>query len=148
MRSNARGLSWGVLLGLIGMTFVTPAVQAQEEDREQPAGVVAPRLEVGGTAPYPEGATGDASVVLKVLVSETGNVREITVTEGAAPFSEAATKAASDFRFRPATVDGEPRAAYVMLRIEFTGPVLEPVAPPVAAAAGSGGAAQNVEPAP
>lgn len=144
MRLSALWLSWVVLAGMARMTLVTTA-QAQEENRTEPADVVAPRLEVGGTAPYPEGGAGDASVVLKVLVSETGSVEKVTVTSGDPPFSEAAAQAASTFRFSPATVEGEPRAAYVMLRIEFTAPVEEPIAPPAPAKAGEGGGAQNPE---
>jgi len=97
--------------------------------RAETPSVVPPRLEAGGTAPYPEGADGDAVVVLKLLVSATGEVTEVVIVEGQPPFAAAAEAAARGFRFAPATVEGAARAAYVQFRVEFTAPVLEPNPP-------------------
>lgn len=106
----------------------------------EPPVVVPPSLEWGGTAPYPDGAAGDAVVVLKLLVNAEGAVDGVTVLEGTSPFAEVAVAAARDFRFAPATVDGAPRGAYVQFRVEFTAPVEEPAPPaaPVPAAANRG----------
>jgi len=131
--------SWlwtGLLAGLLAWSEGAHAAD--------PPVVVAPRLEAGGTAPYPEGAAGDAVVLLKLLVSEQGTVGEVTVLEGGEPFAGVAVEAAWGFRFAAATVDGVARAAYVQFRVEFTAPVLEPepaTAVTPATAAGAAGPA-------
>src|SRR5690606_33516863 len=81
------------------------------------------------TAPYPEGATGDASVMLAVTVGEDGAVREAAVEQGDEPFASAAREAARDFRFAPATRDGVPVAAKIRVEILFRPPVVEAIEP-------------------
>lgn len=117
---------------LLALTLGGPAHAAE------PPVIVPPVLESGGTAPYPEEATGDAVVVLELLVTEAGTVSEVVVLDGDAPFTEVAREAARGFRFAPATVDGAPRAAYVQFRVEFTAPFEEQVRAPDPVDAGSG----------
>jgi len=139
----ARGLlARKVLVWTLLIFLFAPAAAAQEPV------VVPPELRAGGTAPYPEGQTADAVVVLKLLVSATGEVSEVAVLRGEEPFATVAQKAARTFVFSPATVDGAARAAYVQFRVEFTAPSEEPVSalPPKKIVAVAG--APSGEPAP
>lgn len=84
--------------------------------------------------PYPEGATGNAVIVLTLVVSREGDVREATPVEPAAePFASRAREAALGFRFTPAKRAGAAVAAKVRIELVFTeppppAPVPEPAA--------------------
>jgi hypothetical protein len=92
--------------------------------------VVAPSPITSVEAPYPEGAQGDAVVVLELVIAEDGSVANAAVREGDAPFADAARLAAESFRFTPATRSGIPIRAKILLRIAFREPVAE-TPPPV-----------------
>src|SRR3954470_22508635 len=92
-----------------------PAVSAR---KSVGATIVPPQLESEATAPYPAGASGDAVVVVTVTVNADGSVRSVSA-EPNEPFSSAATTAAKDFHFTPATRDGKPVAAVIRLEISF-----------------------------
>jgi hypothetical protein len=124
-RLQTRPSTWLALLFALALAGNAAGAETAE--------IIAPRLETGGSAPYPDGADGDAVVVLKLLVSDTGTVTEVAIVEGQPPFAEVARAAAWGFRFSPATVDGAARAAYVQFRVEFTAPSEEPAPGPVAA---------------
>lgn len=74
---------------------------------------------------YPEAARRlrlEASVLLQVLVREDGTVGEVTVLRCTRPrvgFEEAALEAVRQWRFRPATVGGQPVAATVTVKVDF-----------------------------
>lgn len=82
---------------------------------------------------YPEGATGEARVVLTLVVAPDGSVRSATAETELAPFSEAAVAAALGFRFQPALRDGVAVAAKIRFEVRFTPPVIEAPAEPDAA---------------
>ncbi|HEU5076311.1 MAG TPA: TonB family protein, partial [Polyangiaceae bacterium] len=84
--------------------------------------VLAPTVAERREVPYPADATGDASVVLEVLVSADGTVSDVTVVEGALPFSEQARLAVLAWRFAPAERAGSPVAARIRVRIDFRDP--------------------------
>jgi TonB family protein len=88
--------------------------------------LVPPRLTESVTVPYPEGATGNAMVTLKVVVNRDGTVRSVEATHGDEPFASAAVAAARNFRFEPATRDGQPVAATIRFAVEFTAPAPVP----------------------
>ena len=69
------------------------------------------------TVPYPEGARGDAVVVLEILVDEEGRVSESRVIAGAEPFLTAAK--AARLAFDPATRNGKPMRARLRIEIPF-----------------------------
>lgn len=95
--------------------------------------MTAPRFLEGPTPEYPEDGQGDTVVVLRLLVSVSGSVEKAEVVEGAPPFDAVAQQAALASRFEPASQGGTARAAYVLVRVEFTAPKEEP--PPPSAAA-------------
>jgi hypothetical protein len=69
--------------------------------------------------PYPEGADGDAAVVLELVVERNGSVSSATVVEGAEPFAEQARTAALSWRFAPAHRGDTPVAARIRARVAF-----------------------------
>ncbi|WP_437309448.1 TonB-dependent receptor domain-containing protein [Sorangium sp. So ce388] len=100
---------------------------------EAASSVVPPRLLSTPEAPYPPGATGDASVVLIVTVDIHGAVREAAPIEQNEPFVSAAVRAALASRFEPARRNGAAVAAKIRMQVDFTAP-REAAAPPVGAA--------------
>jgi hypothetical protein len=99
--------------------------------------VVPPRLLAPVQAPYPEGAEGDAFVVVAVTVGVDGYVQSARIIEGAEPFAARALESIGAARFVPATRAGRPIAATVRFRIDFAKvapPPPEPAPPPPMAA--------------
>ncbi len=109
-----------------------------------PPVIVPPRPVTPIHADYPQGATGDAVVVLVITVASDGSVRGARVVDGAEPFASAAIAASAGWRFEPATRDDKPFAAAIRAEIRFSAPApqaVEPAAPekppPVPAAPGA-----------
>jgi len=96
-----------------------------------------PRLVRFVEAPFPESekATGrGATVVLELALSASGTVDRAVVVESAGvAFDAAAVKAAGEFLFEPAEVDGKPAAIRLLYRYEF---VLRAEVPTTAVLAG------------
>ena len=81
-----------------------------------------PRMSVPPSVPYPQGAQGEATVVLVVTVGADGSVRSAAPVEPNEPFSGDAARAALDWRFEPATRDGRPVAARIKVEVVFRPP--------------------------
>ncbi|WP_129346603.1 TonB-dependent receptor plug domain-containing protein [Sorangium cellulosum] len=79
--------------------------------------------------PYPPGATGDATVVLRIVVRADGTVGEAEAVAGVEPFAGAAVQAAPSWQFEPARRDGRPVAARILLRVAFRAPAPGPRPP-------------------
>jgi TonB family protein len=90
--------------------------------------LTAPVAQSSTAVAYPEGAQGDAEVVLELVVEANGSVSSATVVEGAAPFAEPARAAALTWRFAPAERDGTPVAARIRARVVFQQEAAEPAA--------------------
>jgi TonB family protein len=101
-------------------------LSARAGGAQPPAGSVAPQLRGDAEVLYPEGASGDAVVVIEVLVDAGGGVTQVSVVSGTEPFASAATRAAGRWRFEPATKDGRPVAARLRLELSFREPPPEP----------------------
>src|SRR6478736_4160022 len=78
------------------------------------AGIVAPSRIDEEPMPYPDGATGDAVVVLELEIERDGRVGSASVQEGQPPFAEAARRSAITWRFTPATRNGLPIRARIL----------------------------------
>lgn len=103
-----------------------------------PPEIVPPRAEVTEAPYYPEGARGDAVVVIELTVRRDGGVEKLAVVSGEEPFAAAALEAAAKFRFTPATRDGAPVAVRIRWELRFHEPkpeVVEPEASPFVPAA-------------
>lgn len=102
--------------------------------------VTPPRVLSDTSVSYPEGATGDASVELELLIDRQGAVQGARARSGEPPFAGAAERAALSWRFEPAQRGIEPVAARIRFRIEFRQERLPEVAAPPAHAATPGAA--------
>ncbi len=96
---------------------------------QEPAPVVPPKLLSEASVAYPEGATGDATVLLVLTVGADGSVQSAVPTEPNAPFSSRAADAALAWRFDPATRGGKPVASKIRIEIVFHAPVVIPAEP-------------------
>src|SRR6185436_7108514 len=96
-----------------------------------------PRLGATVEIPYPATGTGDAVVLLTLTVNADGSVRSASATQGREPFASAAVRAASGFRFEPATRDGRPVAATIRFELTFRAPLPEPLPSPAGASPGN-----------
>ncbi len=89
------------------------------------------------TARYPDGAEGDASVIVKLVVEKDGTVASADVVLGKEPFASAAAAAARSFKFVPARRDGAPIRAAIRVEVTFTAPVPVPAPDTAPGQAGS-----------
>ncbi|HWA71962.1 MAG TPA: TonB-dependent receptor [Polyangiaceae bacterium] len=121
-----------MILGFLAGTWCAlhaAAARAEPGDRAAesaptPSQVAAPEL----TPPrvlsdtrvaYPEGATGNAEVVLELVIDRDGAVKQARPASGDEPFSSAALAAAHGFRFEPARRGDRPVSARVRLLVTF-----------------------------
>jgi hypothetical protein len=68
----------------------------------QAAQQVTPPRAVETPVSYPEGAQGDARVVLELTIAADGSIQQARAVEGPAPFADAAADSARNWRFTPA----------------------------------------------
>jgi TonB family protein len=127
--------SWGALIaaGAFAMMATAEPAYAQQPVPPPRHALEPPKLHGEATAPYPEGATGDTIVTLRLTVEADGSVSEAIVDEGGEPFAAAALTAANRWRFDPATRDGVPVRARIRVEIAFHPPEIvedAPVTPP------------------
>ncbi|HMI85391.1 MAG TPA: energy transducer TonB [Polyangiaceae bacterium] len=81
-----------------------------------------PSLAAPAEVPYPEGAHGDAIVVLMLTVGRDGAVAEVRAIEGDEPFASSATAAAGAWKFEPAQRRGQAVAARIRFEVQFHEP--------------------------
>lgn len=81
---------------------------------------------------YPEGATGNHTVVLELVIDKAGAVVNVRVVEGEPPFADAAAHAARAWRFAPARRNGEAVAARIRFAVDFAATVPQPATEPPA----------------
>ncbi|HVJ90451.1 MAG TPA: energy transducer TonB [Labilithrix sp.] len=121
-----------LLAGAI-VCMTTTIAAAQPRGPLPPAGgtapsataVVLPRLLSDTEIPYPEGATGDATITLVMVVGADGAVQSASVSPDSPsleqPFASAAIAGAQAWRFEPATRNGTAIAAKIKVAITFRG---------------------------
>ena len=93
------------------------------------SGAVPPHLLSSAIVDYPANASGDAVVVLTLLIDQTGAVVSAVSTSGDEPFVTAAIDAAKTWKFQPATRDGKPINAKIRFQVSFKAPVTTPAPP-------------------
>ena len=101
-----------------------------------PSGTVTrpPRLKRAVEAEYPPQAreAGIAgSVLLSIVIGETGAVQQVSVLDGGShpDFAPAALHAAAQLEFEPAEIDGKPAAVEISYRFDFAFQPAAPAAP-------------------
>ena len=145
---------WGKffwLITLVGLLLLSPGLAAEEEPadeepmqeeeplqeetveeepQERPARgqVVPPELIEDTRAEYTEEAVEariEGDVILELVITASGEVRDAEVVQGLGyGLDEAAMEAARQFRFRPATVDGQAVPVALNFSIRFSLPIL------------------------
>jgi hypothetical protein len=88
-----------------------------------PGAVIAPKLLSNLEVRYPDGAKGDATVVLTLTINKDGQVSQAVPAEISEPFSSQAVGVALGWRFTPATRAGAPVAAKIKVEVVFREPV-------------------------
>jgi hypothetical protein len=106
-----------------------PDMPAPASPPEPPA-ITPPKLISEAIFPYPEGASGDATVILTLTINADGTVRAAAVDEDHEPFSSRAIATALEFRFEAATRSGEPIAAKIRFEVKYHAPESEKPAAP------------------
>jgi TonB family protein len=113
-------MRFGAIASLAFALVVSVPAFAQPAPTPTPLeGVLAPKLISDSTVSYPEGAKGDARVVLTITVGVDGVVRDVAAAERNEPFSTLAEAAAVQWRFEPATRAGKPIAAKIRMEVLF-----------------------------
>jgi hypothetical protein len=98
-----------------------------------------PRALAAGIVPYPAGGTGNAIVLVELVVDDDGHVTEPSVVAGDSPFAEATTAAAWHWRFDPARRGDRAVPSRIRMRVDFTAPrvaAAPPTPSPVATSPG------------
>lgn len=140
MRRVSRG---GVLAGIAVLTCLALAIapptiaRAEPSPADAPASrseptAQAPRLLGELTVPYPDGATGGATVLVELLIDAEGNVSEVRVVEGEEPFASAVTTAVKELRFEPARRGDGVVPARIRVEVRLAAPAPSPSEPPPA----------------
>ncbi len=126
-RRSSLALGSAALAGALALLCSRVAAAADPAGVAATQGVEPPTLLTSPEVPYPEGATGDAVIVLTLVVSREGGVLEATPVEPAPePFGSRAREAALGFRFVPAARAGVAIAAKVRVELVFTEPAPSP----------------------
>jgi TonB family protein len=107
-----------VLLVLLGV--FAPALA-----RAQGPAIEPPRVVAEETPRYPEGETGEARVLVELVVEADGTVSSIRVIQGDEPFAAAAVEAARRTRFHPARSAGVAVRARIRVEMRFSPPAAE-----------------------
>jgi hypothetical protein len=104
----------------VALLVAVRPVFAQDPPAAAEEPIEPPRLVTPVQAAYPDGAEGDAYVVVAVTVGIDGSVQSARVLEGVEPFAGRAIESVGAARFVPATRGGKPIAATVRFRIDFS----------------------------
>src|SRR5215831_4538240 len=81
-----------------GLAAAQPAPAPAPGKQAAPPAIVPPEPLTKLVADYPEGARGDASVIVVVVVNADGSVRSAHTASGAEPFASAAVRASAGWR--------------------------------------------------
>ncbi len=120
LRIRARACFVTALTGVLALGSGSASAQPKTPAASTSLAVTPPKP-VDTTVTYPDGAGGDASVILELLVDEDGTVGEVGKADGPEPFADAARKAAVSWKFVPAERDGKPVRARIRFEARFIG---------------------------
>jgi len=73
---------------------------------------------------YPANTVAGGTVVLKVTVSASGEIKDVLVLQQAAGFTQQALEAVRKWKFKPATLDGKPVTASIPVAFSFSQPIV------------------------
>jgi TonB family protein len=127
--------SWVAQLVVLATLLPTAQLRAQtkpapdEQSRAGGAHDITPPQPLATPLAYPEGASGQATVVLELTINAEGDVVDARALSGEAPFRDSALTAIQSWRFAPALRGGRPVPARIRYSVQFTPPASEPTAP-------------------
>ncbi|HKY39143.1 MAG TPA: TonB-dependent receptor [Polyangiaceae bacterium] len=131
--SPCRG-AWARLAA--GLVIALASSRAAAAETDAPANppiagdaVVPPKLIEQPAVPYPEHASGDALVVVTLVVASDGSVRTAEAASGEQPFADAAVDGVKRWHFEPATRGGTKVSARIRIEVAFRAPVVPPASP-------------------
>ncbi len=87
-----------------------------------PPHIQSPRALTPLSVEYPESATGDHQVLLRLLIDVNGQVAEAEAVTGSEPFASVAVAASRTWIFTPAARDGVRVPARIQIEVTFTPP--------------------------
>jgi hypothetical protein len=121
-----RLLTDAIVLVMLTTSGIANGQTAPREDSTEKAppdiAVMPPRLRGTAEVPYPKGARGDAVVLLTLTVGADGVVLDARAEAGAEPFASAAILEAPNWRFDPATRNGQAIGARIRFEVVFHEP--------------------------
>jgi protein TonB len=104
-----------------------PPKPKKQEAINLPEEAEAPVPDPGNSAPgYPEAARAagiEGRVILKIVISESGEVTNVTVMRGDPLLAQAAVEVVKNWKFSPATLEGKPIAVFRIVPINFSSKV-------------------------
>ena len=128
-RGVLRAALFGSLLLANSSLLARPAFAQESAKQDAPSSVTIPPRPISDLdVPYPDGASGVASIVLTLVVERDGTVSAVTPNLNSEPFTGLAVDAARNWRFKPATRSGVPVRVRIRMVVEFHPP--EPAPPP------------------
>jgi hypothetical protein len=139
-----RGRPFSVaLLSVLVLGALVSTARAQPAPAAQAEAPLTPPVPLGDLhAGYPEGAHGDAAVVLELTLNAAGDVVDARAIEGEEPFASTAVAASSSWRFKPAERGGVAVGARIRAKTTFH----EQAATPSPGGAAPAGAAPSSRP--
>src|SRR4051812_20886110 len=120
---RGRTFAWTLVLTSVTAPSRAQSLSIEEEKPAEPAPAPAPTSPPKAAPPapvivmpkarstpleYPEGAQGEANVVLELTLTAGGDVTKAVAIEGDEPFASRAAQAARGWKFEPATRDSKP----------------------------------------
>ena len=113
----------GVYLLAFALLLARPVLASEPARSDAPTlATLAPRPISDLDVPYPEGASGDATIVLTLTVERDGTVSSVTPSVTTEPFARLAVDAARKWRFEPATRAGAALRVRIRMVVEFHPP--------------------------
>ena len=101
-----------------------PPLRTQGDETGTSSHFVPPEVLHASFPKYPVKALEPRTVILQLVIGPNGEVQHRGVVRDAPPFTTSALKAIEDWRFAPATMNGEPVDSSVVLAFCFRAPVI------------------------
>ncbi len=122
--SYGGGLSMRKTFILLPACLVLVSLGARPHDDEKVCRFKSPEIVSTQEAVYPATAIGPGTVVFAVTIGPSGEVKGVKTLQGAGGFVESAKAALKGWKFKPATLDGQPITAVLPIAFSFSRPTV------------------------
>jgi TonB family protein len=116
------------LISLIAALLLAGGLALAQKEKAEPSFEPAQVVSTA-PAPYPHTSIAEGTVVLEATIGATGSIEAVKVVRGVASLTEVAEHSLRQWRFSPATLDGKPLRATIVVAFTFTRPVVLPQPP-------------------